>query len=271
MYRKIIIILLLFIFCTLNSFAADNEMNTLLKNYLQDVFSKIRENSPMIATKQPILFEVKILPNGNLLDSKIITSSGNEEFDTEVMKAVKKSAPFNKIPSEIKAAYIGAKYSFGYEEKYVTFAKEKENQDYTLKQDDSGRIQLSSANGESSKIIRYKSLQDDEKRNLVITLNNSNNDYELDKYLDRVYDKLYRSIKNTKKMVGQAKFSASLKILKDGTLDGCKIINSTGNSKLDNTMLEIIKDASPFEVFPSSIPLDYVEYTFHANTRLIIK
>ena len=58
MYKKLLIIILFFIITASNSFAADKD--ALIKAYIENAFSKIRENSPIIASPRPIVFEVKI-------------------------------------------------------------------------------------------------------------------------------------------------------------------------------------------------------------------
>ena len=267
--KKIFTLLLILYFCTNLSFATDN--NIFVQNYINKVFAKISKDIPVICNPEPAIFEVKISPDGSILDSKIISSSGNKDFDETVMKTVKEAAPFEKIPKEMNLVYIGARYELSCQKNYTT-ARSK---DYNLEQDGSNTVKL--RNNQNNPAIPLQYRFTDSNDNMETTIqkvntnhNNSDNSIDINEYFRSVDKKIMANIKNTHKMLGQSRFSALLKIAKDGHLIDCTITGSTGNTKLDKTLLEIIQKSSPFDKFPSSFPMEFAEYKFYGNTYLYV-
>ena len=268
-HKRLLISLLFFLFVISNCFAIDE--SSYIQQYLNEAISKIKSNAPVIATEKPIVFEIKVLPNGNLMESKIIESSGNKSFDDGVMEAVKKSAPFGKLPEEMKMEYIGGRFNFGYKEERILL----KNNGYNVETNDSGTIKLTN-NGQNNLSIppQMKFMEErDNKTTQIVKINDvkSNDGYILNSYFDSVYKKIMNSLKNSNKMVGQAKFTVLLKIARDGSLVDCFMTDSTGSTRLDKTMLEIIRESAPFDPIPDAYTGEYIEYKFYGNSFLYLK
>ncbi len=70
-----------------------------LAEYIDRVRGKIRGNitlPPGIDGNPEALFEVTQLPSGDVLDVKILRSSGNAALDAAVERAIRKSSPLPK-------------------------------------------------------------------------------------------------------------------------------------------------------------------------------
>ena len=93
-----------------------------LNNYLEYVKTKIEPNWPFnLYSDEPAIIEIKISKKGELLESKIIKSSGNSDVDEFVINSAKKAAPFEPFPSGFKnPSYIKAQYGFMQIRKYIT-------------------------------------------------------------------------------------------------------------------------------------------------------
>lgn len=83
-------------------------------DYMDSVKNKIDKNwtPPDTLEKAHIEVKFKIDRFGELIDSEIIYSSGNELYDDSVLEALKKASPFENFPPESMRDYITVKYYF---------------------------------------------------------------------------------------------------------------------------------------------------------------
>ena len=95
---------------------AENEDNDYLKEYFSYVIRKTKANwnIPKGHEDKQVTLLYTIAKNGDLLDVKVIKSSGSDKADKAAINAVKKSAPFNPLPEEYTGNKLEIQYTFGY-------------------------------------------------------------------------------------------------------------------------------------------------------------
>jgi len=88
----------------------------IFNDYMRNMQKKIKSN--WIPPKQTFSKRVVILytikRNGEIDKYKIFESSGDEKMDRSAIYALKKSAPFKKLPKEFKGDHVDIKFSFDY-------------------------------------------------------------------------------------------------------------------------------------------------------------
>lgn len=84
--------------------------------YMKRLQRKIKRNwnPPKADKSKRVLMLFKIAKNGELLDAKIIQSSGNNAIDLAAAKALKKSAPFEPLPKKFKGKSVDIQFTFDY-------------------------------------------------------------------------------------------------------------------------------------------------------------
>lgn len=84
-----------------SSHLTESEINESKNALATEIHNKVINNwlRPITAADElACTIEVKMLPSGELVNSIIVKSSGNLEFDQSALEAVSKSSPFPKIP-----------------------------------------------------------------------------------------------------------------------------------------------------------------------------
>ena len=121
---KKILLIILCIFAFAGVTFADVSVNDVDKNgnddYLKEYFSYVTRktrtnwNIPRGQEEKKVTILYKIAKNGDLLDAKVIKSSGSAKADKAALEAVKKSAPFNPLPKQYTGNNLEIQYTFGY-------------------------------------------------------------------------------------------------------------------------------------------------------------
>ena len=121
---KKILLICLCIFAFAGISFADVSVNDVDKNgnddYLKEYFSKVTQKTrtnwhiPRGQEEKKVTILYKIAKNGDLLDVKVIKSSGSAKADKSALEAVKKSAPFKPLPEQYTGNNLEIQYTFGY-------------------------------------------------------------------------------------------------------------------------------------------------------------
>ncbi len=84
--------------------------------YMKKTQDKIKQNwnPPKENQNGKVVVKYKIGKDGNLKSFKIIQSSGSKKLDDSAEQSVKKSAPFEPLPKEIKSDDIDIQFTFNY-------------------------------------------------------------------------------------------------------------------------------------------------------------
>jgi TonB family protein len=84
--------------------------------YMKKLQTDIKENwdPPKSNSSKSVVALFKIAKNGNLLNFKILTSSGDKKTDKAAKKAVEKTAPFTPLPDGFKEKSIDIQFTFDY-------------------------------------------------------------------------------------------------------------------------------------------------------------
>lgn len=95
----------------------DNEVNkTNFRPCMKKIQKKIKSNWHPCSQvgKQNAVAIFKIDKNGQLLDLKILKSSGVQKFDEDAISAIYKTAPFQKLPNSFKGELVTVVFNFNY-------------------------------------------------------------------------------------------------------------------------------------------------------------
>lgn len=91
----------------------DKTADTIKNSYNWNKYNKNLQkklNSQItIKRNSPIALEFDISKDGNITNLKIITSSGNQEFDKYIQNSIETCAPFETLPSKYKGSKIKVK------------------------------------------------------------------------------------------------------------------------------------------------------------------
>lgn len=115
--RKLLyfIVTVFFICNTVSSFAmTPSSANGEFADYMNSLKDKIQKNwnPPDNIEEGHVTVVFEIDKDGNLVYSDIKTSSGNLLYDESITNALKKSAPFNKLPENSSRQSLTIQYSF---------------------------------------------------------------------------------------------------------------------------------------------------------------
>ncbi|MDR4509335.1 MAG: TonB C-terminal domain-containing protein [Candidatus Brocadiaceae bacterium] len=61
---------------------------------------------------KPVVVEFKVLPDGSLAEVKIIDDAGNFQLASRLISSIKKAAPLNPFPPEIKESSVDVRFNF---------------------------------------------------------------------------------------------------------------------------------------------------------------
>ena len=64
------------------------------------------------STRAVVLFKVD--RQGNVVDSQIVQSSGDNDYDNEALAAIEKTQPFNALPKDYNGAFVDIQFTFDY-------------------------------------------------------------------------------------------------------------------------------------------------------------
>ena len=86
------------------------------QSYVAHVEKKIKKNwvPPKMDTKNHIMVSFKIHKNGEVSDLYILKSSKIQSVDSAALDAVRKAAPFDKLPKQFKGESIPIEFTFDY-------------------------------------------------------------------------------------------------------------------------------------------------------------
>lgn len=84
--------------------------------YLKELERKIKHNwvPPHKMKSRRVVVSFKIAKSGELLESKVLHSSGDKEADVSALKAVETSKPFAPLPTSFKNESVDVQFTFDY-------------------------------------------------------------------------------------------------------------------------------------------------------------
>lgn len=92
--------------------ANDVDLGPYIRNLQRTI--KYNWNPPKNNVQKPVVTSFVIAKNGNLLNYVIKKSSGDKLVDEAAIMAIKNSAPFNPLPSDLKENRIEIQFIFDY-------------------------------------------------------------------------------------------------------------------------------------------------------------
>jgi len=69
--------------------------------YLERVL-KLHWTPPKLTNNAKVTVEFQILPDGTIINEKVIETSGNRELDNSALFAIRKAKPLRKLPDDLK-------------------------------------------------------------------------------------------------------------------------------------------------------------------------
>ncbi|MBQ8460158.1 TonB C-terminal domain-containing protein [bacterium] len=88
----------------------------IFKDYMRNMQKKIKSNwiPPKQSTSKRVVLLYSIKRNGELGKYEVLETSGDFNMDNAAVRALKKSAPFGKLPKEFKGDHVDVQFSFDY-------------------------------------------------------------------------------------------------------------------------------------------------------------
>ena len=90
----------------------NEEFSVYMKNIQSEIKKYWKPNKADDKTRAVVLFSVN--KAGELIDAKILTSSGDEVYDKAALTAVKNAAPFAPLPKAFKGSKVDVQFTFDY-------------------------------------------------------------------------------------------------------------------------------------------------------------
>lgn len=248
-----------FNFAFMQGAAFSQEQNIYFVAYINRLENNIRSNwlQPEGQSDKKAVILLTLDKDGNLLGSRVSTSSGNAEFDKSALRAVSQTAPFEHFPkcnnserTTIRLAFN--KYNF---ESSEVFDDLNLNQD-AQKTGENDRLPISQKNG---------SMSQDDSAELSDT-NKLIENVNFNQYLQNLQKEI-KANWNPPKGSESKRVVTLFKIHKDGTLAESKIFKSSGNGNCDQRALAAIYQTAPFAPLPKEFKGDSidVQFTFDYN------
>ena len=230
--KTLIVLLTIFILSNLSAFAEENGVPVLWMPYMEDVQQKIKANwnPPTIDVSNSTILLFKVGKNGELLQTNVKRSSGNEEVDKSAIEALEKAIPFKKFPDGVKLQNIDIEFSF----------------DYNVV--DNGPVQSKDISTPLIKVIMT------EKPNV-----------SFEKYLEKLCKKISEKLDDTKGNQ-QNSTSVSLEISQKGSLKSASLKRTSGDKNSDIEITKSVFLAAPFE----PLPLDYNKKTLQLDLEILL-
>ena len=102
------------LFEEINTNTSDNNVDYQL--YMKKMQKKIKKNwhPPRENNRNKVVVLFKITKAGELLDIKIINSSGSKEMEEAAIKAIQLTAPFDPLPDKCKEDSVDINFTFDY-------------------------------------------------------------------------------------------------------------------------------------------------------------
>lgn len=230
--KTLIGLITIFILSNLSAFAEENGVPVLWQPYMEDVQQKIKANwnPPTNNVSNSTILLFKVGKNGELLQTNVKRSSGNEEVDNSAIEALEKALPFRKFPDGVTLQNIDIEFSF----------------DYNVVGDEP--VQSKDISTPFIKVIMK------EKPNV-----------SFEKYFEKLCKKVSEKLGNTKG--NQSKSTIiSLEITQKGTLKSASLSKPSGDKNSDIEITKAVFLAAPFE----PLPLDYNNKSLKLDLEILL-
>lgn len=225
MKKIFLIVTLIFVFIQNLAFA--QKPNIYYVTYINRLENKIKSNwiLPHGQVDKTTIITFTVDRNGNLVEPKVINSSGDSEFDQIALNAIYTSVPFEKLPEYIQDDNINISFKFN--------------------QNSTEASLISNVSCANIPAVNLKTNQSSQ--------NNVSNNTENKETFKTYMPELQRSIKQNwhpEKYNTSKRFVALFKINKNGELESLKTFKSSENDSFDKSALEAISKTAPFEPLP---------------------
>lgn len=189
----------------------------------------VKLNNP---TKVTVGFEIAM--DGSVKNLKIVEYSDNPDIDSSGIKAINDSAPFLPIPEDIGISSLPINYTFAISQMPNFDTEDPYN---TLKSE------------------KVKVLTEEEKRKIEeIAKNYSKQVFEqINKSWHPPHDKFFHEKSNI--------IEIEFVIAKSGVVESTKVITSSLDAELDQSGVQAIQNAGPFQPLPSELNVDRYKFT----------
>ncbi len=134
---KKILIFVIFIFLSFNTAFASTDVD--FGPYMRELQRRIKLNwqPPKEKVSQSVVTIFSIDKSGELLNERILKSSGNEEYDNIALQTLRSSAPFRPLPAKFTGNKVDVQFTFDYNVFGASIEKNAsspQNQQKTIKQ-----------------------------------------------------------------------------------------------------------------------------------------
>lgn len=230
--KTLIGLIIILVLSNLSAFAEENGVPVLWQPYMEDVQEKIKANwnPPEIDVSNSTILLFKVGKNGELLQTNIKRSSGNEEVDKSAIEALEKAIPFKKFPDGVTLQNVDIEFSFDYN---VVGSEPTQSKDI------------------STPYIK-----------VVIT---DSLNVNFDKYLENLCKKVSEKLGNAKGNQTNSTI-VSLEITQKGALKSASLNKTSGDKNSDIEITKAVFLSAPFE----PLPLDYNKKTLKLDLEVLL-
>lgn len=208
----------------------NNNPDLTYTSYFNNLQDRVKSNwNPTIYQTDKVATMVfNINKDGSISDLHLIRSSGDTGFDTEAIKSINNSKPFDIFPDDIEENFIKVQFSF-----YFNALRSAQSNTYATS--------CCLANDSSKLITDYENY----KNKLETILNNS-----------LPQDRYYR-----KKGI-----LLTITIDKNGSIANLVVKKPSKNQKFDKKIISIVKKC-PFPSIPNSLNTKYLTFDYGVSTQ----
>lgn len=212
--------------------------------YLNRLQNKVKSNwiLPHGQNDKKTIIQFIIDNEGKIENSKIIRSSGDQDFDNTALTSISKSAPFEHFSDNLK--------------------EEKMTICFTFTQDSLDAVQILDKPSIEKKFQTINQFNLNSNDDINTTIDNVN----FKPYLKSLQEKI-KSNWNPPNDAISKKNLFLFKILKDGSLSNLKLLQTSGHQNYDQQALIAINKSAPFDPLPNEFSkksID-VQFTFDYN------
>lgn len=231
--KTLIGLITIFILSNLSALAEENGVPVLWQPYMEDVQQRIKANwnppTQQVSNSTILLF--KVGKNGELLQTNIKRSSGDEGVDKAAIEALEKAIPFKKFPDGTPLQNVDIEFSF----------------DYNVVSDDNQNISEQITTPVIQIIMAEKPA--------------TNMEAYFGKLCKKVSDKLEKQKGNQERST-----IISLEITQKGSLKSVSLNKTSGDKNSDIEITKAVFLAAPFD----PLPLDYNKKTLKLDLEILL-
>lgn len=236
--KKILYILFIFIISTNVIFAAQKSNENIdLDSYFNDVNKTCKKNwqPPIRPYSYNVVTKMEINKKGEIIDCKITKSSGDKNIDEYAMEAIRKSQPFDPLPSGFTGESVTVENIF-----YSTV---------------------------TSDFLLIKFVKDTNNKTFYKSLENKQAQKAYKKYIKEISNRL--AIIAPEKYNRQKKMTLEFDVNNQGDAENIKIIKNSDSKVFDNKIIKGIDNIKfapyPKELRDANIQKVHLNYTIKTN------